>query len=148
MYGTIFKSCPKLITYLVSKIWVLMSLKMFFSNVVCVVKWTCCLLITNWFISYNKPTQFEWSGLFISTSAFDVELFLCDFSIKGSHICFFICQSIANFAFVGSCALNTCCSSTWLCVMITTTTLIGTLSSLEGFYIIMVVVIGLVWNIF
>jgi len=71
---------------------------------------------------------------------FDVELFLCDFSIKGSHICFFVCQSIIDFAFVGSCALSTFCSSTWLCVM-TTITLIGTLSSLEGFYIIMVVVI-------
>jgi hypothetical protein len=93
MYGTIFKSCPKLITYLVSKIWVLMSLKIsskdFFGILVCAVKWTSCLLPTSWFIGFGRPTPFEWNDPFRSIGACDVESPLYNFLIvwtKESHI--------------------------------------------------------------
>ncbi len=97
MFGTIFKSCPKLITYLVSKTWMLMSFKMsskiFFGLIAYVVKWIGCLLITGWLTNFNKPTQFEWSGLFESIDACDVESPSCNSLIvwtKESHIYFSI----------------------------------------------------------
>jgi hypothetical protein len=44
--------------------------------------------------------------------------------------------------------MNTCCSGIWLRVVTTTTTIIGTLLGLEVFIIIMVVVVGLIQNMF
>jgi hypothetical protein len=59
------------------------------------------------------------------------------------NICSFICQLVVVFAFIGSHSLSTCYFRTWLCVM-TTITLIGTLLGLEGFVIIVAIVVGLV----
>jgi len=77
MFSTILNSGPKLITYLVSKTWVLMSFrissKIFFGNVVCVVNWIGCLLIIDWFIGSGKPTQSEWSGPLTSTGVCGIE---------------------------------------------------------------------------
>jgi hypothetical protein len=116
MSGIILKSCPKLITYLVSKTCVLMffkiSSKIFSGNVVCVVNWITRLLVTNWLIGYGKPTQFEWSGPFNSTSACNTKSFPYNSLLiwtKESCICSSFCQSIATFAFIGSHFLNTCC---------------------------------------
>jgi len=41
-----------------------------------------------------------------------------------------------SFAFTNSRSLSMCCSSTWLHVVIATTTLIGTQSSLKGFVVL------------
>jgi hypothetical protein len=154
MYGTIFKSCPKLTTYLVSKIWVMMSLnissKDFFGIFVCAVKWTSCLLVTNWFIGFGKPTQFEWSGPFRSIGACDVKLPPYNSLIvwtNESHI-FVILFINQLLLLIGSCYLNTYCSSTWLHLVITTIKLIGALSCLKAFGTTIVIVVGLVHNIF
>ncbi len=135
--STIFNSCPKLITYLVSKIWVLMSLKIsskvFSNTVVCVVNWTNHLPITNWFIGSHKPTQFEWNGSINSTISCDIESLpyssLIVWIIE-SCIYSLVCQLTIVFAFNSSHSLSTCCLGTWLCVMIVATTLTSTLSSL------------------
>ncbi len=153
MFGTIFKNFPELITYLVSKTWVLLSLKIsskfFFGNVVYVVKWTSCLWITGWLTGFGKWAQFEWSGLFNSTGACDTKSFPHNSLIiwtKESHVCFSICQSTIVFTFINSHFLNICCFGTWLRVM--TTTLTGTLSSLEAFATTTVVMVGLTRNMF
>jgi hypothetical protein len=56
MFGIILKSCPKLMTYLVSRTWVLMYPKMssrvFSGVVVYMCKWIGCLPITNWFVVF------------------------------------------------------------------------------------------------
>ncbi len=82
MFGTIFKSCPKLITYLVSKTWVLMSLKIsskvFFVIVVYAIKWIGCLLVIGWLIGSSKLAQFEWSDPFKSIGAYDVKSPSCN----------------------------------------------------------------------
>ncbi len=66
MSNTIFKNCPKLITYLISKTWVLMSLKIsskvFYGDIVYGVNYIGCLPIVGWFIDYGRLAQFEWSG--------------------------------------------------------------------------------------
>jgi len=139
MSSTIFKSCPKLIKYLVSKTWILMSFKIsskvFFGDIVCGINWIGCLLIIDWFIGFSRPNQFEWSGLFKSMDAYDIKSFPCNSLIvrtKESCNCSSVYQLIIVFAFIGSCSLKACYFGTWICVVITTT-LIGTLSSLEFF---------------
>jgi hypothetical protein len=124
MSGTILNSCPKLITYLVSKIRMLMfpkiSSKIIFAKIICVVNWMCCLLIIGWFTSSNKPTQFEWSSLLNSISDCDIKSFPCSSLIvwtKESCIHSFVCQSVVAFAFINSHSLSTYCYRTWLCVM-------------------------------
>jgi len=58
MSSTILMSCPKLITYLVSRTWMLMfpktSSKIFYGIIVCVVKWTWCLSMISWFTGSSK----------------------------------------------------------------------------------------------
>jgi hypothetical protein len=77
--STIFKSCPKLITYLISKTWILMFFKIFskvfFGDIVCGINWTTYLLVTDWLIGSCRLTQFKWSGLFKSTNVCDVKSF-------------------------------------------------------------------------
>jgi hypothetical protein len=55
-----------LITYLISKTWVLMSLKIsskvFYGDIVYGVNYIGCLPIVGWFIDYGRLAQFEWSG--------------------------------------------------------------------------------------
>ncbi len=155
MSYTIIKSCPKLITYLVSKTWVLMfltfSAKFFYNNVIYVMNWISCLSVIDWLTNYGKLAQCEWCRPFNSMGVCDIESFPCSSFIiwtKESHVCFFKCQSIVIFAFISSCSFSTCCLSTWLHVMITATTLIGTLSNLKGFDTIVVVVVSFVWNMF
>ncbi len=80
MSSTIFNSFPKLMSYLVSKTLVLMSLKIsskvFSGNVICVVNWTSCLLVISWLIEFGKPAQFQWSGSLNSMGACDIESFV------------------------------------------------------------------------
>jgi hypothetical protein len=151
MSNTIFKSCPKLIIYLVSKTWIPMFLKIsskvFFGDIVCGVNWISYLLTTHWFISSSKPTQFEWNGSFKLEDAYDVKSLPCNSFIvwiKESCNCSFIYQSTTAFAFIDSCSLRTCFFGTWLRVVTSSTTLIRTLSCLGIFVIIVVVMVGLV----
>jgi hypothetical protein len=153
MFNIIFNSFPKLITYLISKTWVLMSLKIsskvFFGDLICGVNWIGFLLVICWLIGYSRLAQFEWSGLFKSTNACDVKSFPCNSLIiwtKESCNCSYVCQLVVVFAFTNSRFLITYYSGTWLHVMTSTTTLTNTLSSLRFFVIIVVVVVGLVWN--
>ncbi len=61
----------------------------------------------------------------------------------------FLCLLINYFfAFIGSHFLKTYCSDVWLHVVIAATTLTRTLSGLGFFDVIVVVVFGLIWNIF
>lgn len=155
MFDTIFKICPKLIIYLVSKTWVQMFLKIsskiFSGDIVCGVNWTSYLLVARWFISSGRPTQFEWNGLFKSQDACDVKSLPYNSFIiwtKESYNCSFIYQSAVAFAFTSSHSLRACCFGIWLRVVTSTTTFIGTLSCLGFFVTIVVIMVGLVWNMF
>jgi len=79
IFDTIFKSCPKLMTYLISKTWVITSFKIsskvFYGVIVYGVNWIGCLLVISWLIGYSKLTQFKWSGMFKLMNACDVESF-------------------------------------------------------------------------
>ncbi len=116
MSSIIFKSCLKLITHLVSKTWMLMLLKIsskvFYGDVLCVVKWIGCLLVINWFTSFGKITQFEWNGPFELMGACDVELLPYNSLIvwtKESCICSFVYQLAIAFVFTNSHFISTCC---------------------------------------
>jgi hypothetical protein len=155
MSNTIFKSCPKLIIYLVSKTWIPMFLKIsskvFFGDIVCGVNWISYLLTTHWFISSSKPTQFEWNGPLNSTNVCDIKSLPYSSLIiwtKESRICSSICQSTIVFAFINLHSLSTCYSSTWLRVVTRTITLTSTLSGLENLANKMAIVVGLVRNMF
>jgi uncharacterized membrane protein len=83
--------------------------------------------------------------------ACDVESLPCNSLIvwtKESRICSFVYQSTIVFAFTNSHFMNTCCSGIQLRVVTTTITFTGTLLGLEVFTIIVVVVVGLVQNMF
>jgi hypothetical protein len=77
MSNTIFNSCPKLITYLISKTWILMSFKIsskiFSSDIICGVNWIGCLLIASWLTNYDRLAQFEWNGMFKLTNVCDIK---------------------------------------------------------------------------
>jgi hypothetical protein len=142
-------------TYLVSKTWVLMSLKIsskvYYSNVVCVINWTNYLPIIGWFTGSSKPTQFEWNGPLNSTNVCDIKSLPYSSLIiwtKESRICSSICQSTIVFAFINLHSLSTCYSSTWLRVVTRTITLTSTLSGLENLANKMAIVVGLVRNMF
>ncbi len=116
MYGIILKSCLKLITYLVSKTWMLIlvkiSSKFFFGRVVYEVQWVGYLLVIDWLTISSKPTQFEWSGPFRSMGACDVESLPYNSLIvwiKESRICYSICKLVVIFAFTNSHFLRICC---------------------------------------
>ncbi len=148
--STIFKSFPKLIIYLVSKTWVPMFLKIsskvFFGDVVCGINWTCYLLVIGWLTNSGRQAQFEWNGPFKSKDAFDVKSLPYNSFIvwtKKSCNCSFIYQSTVAFAFIGSCFLKACCR-----VMTSITTLTSTLSCLRFFVTIVAIVVGLVRNMF
>ncbi len=103
------------------------------------------------FTASSKPAQFEWNGPLNSTSVCDTKSLPYSSLIiwtKESCICSSICQSVVVFAFISLHYLSTCYFHTWLCVMTTITTLIGTLSGLEDFASIMAIVVGLVQNMF
>ncbi len=98
IFNTTFKSCPKLITYLVSKTWVLISFKIsskaFYSDIVCGVNWIGCLLVASWFTDSSESTEFEWSGLFKLTNAYDIKSLPCNSFIiwtKEPHSCSHVC---------------------------------------------------------
>ncbi len=75
------------------------SFEVFSGNVVCVVNWISCLLITYWLIGLGKLAQFEWNGSFNSTGACDIESLPYNYLIvwtKESCIYSSICLSIAT----------------------------------------------------
>ncbi len=62
--------------------------------------------------------------------------------------CSFVYQLAVAFAFTNSSSLQTCCSSSWLHVMIASTTLTSTWLGLGFFVITMAIIVGLVQNMF
>lgn len=108
-----FQTLSQVNDILSSKTWVLMSFKIsskvFFGVMVCDVKWTCCLLITNLLIGSGKLAQFKWNGLFKSTDACNVESLPCNSLMvwtKEPCNCSCVHQSTIVFAFIGFCSLK------------------------------------------
>ncbi len=62
--------------------------------------------------------------------------------------CSFVCELAIAFAFTSSSSLKTCCSSTWLHVMIASITLTTTWLGLGFFVITMAIIFGLIENMF